>query len=618
MLIPRMAARRAAGSDGDGVELEGERQQAAAVAAMAPDVPTTAAMPSAAAARSGSRVSPPLWRDVRIPHATKIMLALCVLAFGALLYTTRHLDFYYDEWSFLGSAHRWTLRSYFVPHNEHWSTVPMLIYKTLLFLNGAHSYMPFVAVLLLIHVTTVFLLFMVVRRRCGDLLGLIAGTVLLFLGRGYEDIIWAFQIGFLGSVMFGLLALHLLGKRPAAGRARAVAGSAALLLALMSSGMGLFFLVVVGLDLVLDRDRRRLWWTLVVPSVAYVWWYLTFGRQGTAEDHSIFTFKTLEGLVGYAPTGIGSAAAGTVALSPLWAPIAFAALTATAVLLWYRKRLDTGLAIPAAVGIVLQFTLTGLVRAQYGDSQATAPRYVYIGAVFVLLIVTEAVRDARWQGVWRTVAPVTAAALVVVTGASVLVHQERLRAKSLLPQKYELEVTWLFRGAPGLAPNVVLDQRLLPVVTPSIYYEIRSRYGSPLPDVSVGRLAALPPRVVNDEMRLLMPLLVSRVPAPANATASSTPGCRLTVPAGGSTDLSVLGGSDASVLALGAHAASQLIVSTWYLGDAPDGGSQHWSVSSGHGLHIRFPDTGHQLRWHVRLQVAGGSPVAVCLPGSAA
>ncbi|MBS2964111.1 hypothetical protein KGA66_13720 [Actinocrinis puniceicyclus] len=567
------------------------------------------------AATSTSR---PLWLDVRIPHAAKIMLALCVAVFGALLYGTRRLDFYYDEWSFLDAANRWTLRSYFVPHNEHWSTVPMLVYKVLLLVNGAHSYVPFMGALLLFHASAAFLLFALVRRRCGDLLGLMAGTVLLCLGRGYDDIIWAFQIGFLGSIVFGLLALNLLGARPVAGRRRAAAGSTALLLALMSSGIGLFFLAAAALDLLLDRNRRRLLWTLITPSVAYVWWYLAFGRQGTAGDHSIFTFKTLEGLLGYTPAGIGSAAAGVFALSPLWAPIAFAALTATTALLVYRKRLNCGLAIPAAAGIVLQFTLTGLVRAQYGDSQATASRYVYIGAVFVLLILTEALRDALWRGLWRTVAPITAAA-VVLAGASVLVHQERIRAKMLSKQKYELEITWLFRAAPGLSPNVVLDRGLLPVVTPALYYQTRALYGSPLPELTVSKLGSLPQNVVNSEMRLLMPLTVTVTQfanPPAAAGRAAVPGCTTTIASGGSLDVSALGGSDAAVRPIGPHASSRLTLGTWYVGDAPDGALQQWNASAGHGLLIRLPDTGLHLRWHLRVAVAAGSPVMFC-PGGA-
>lgn len=563
---------------------------------------------------------PPRWRDARIPHVTLLMLGLCATAFCAILYLARHLDFFFDEWSFIGTAAHWHLRDYFVPHNEHWSTVPMVIYKILLETVGLRSYLPYMAVLLLLHVSAAFLLFLIVRRRCGDVLALCAATILLFLGRGYEDLLWAFQMGFLGSVTFGLLAIYLLGADEVPGRRRAVAASAALLLSLMSSGIGLFFFAAAAVDLLRDGRRRRLLWVHIVPGIAYLWWYFEFGRQALAGDPSPFRhpLQTLEGLAGYTPAGIGTAAAGVFALATVWGPIALAGLAATAAVLWYRKRLDSGLSIGAAVGIVAQFTLTGLVRAQDGTAEATASRYVYIGAVFVLLILTEALRDARWLGLWRTLAPVTAAC-VVAGGAAVLVHQNTGRTKVTQFQDKELAVTWLFRNAPSLRRDVVIDALYLPVVTPSIYFATRLKYGSPasVPTLTVADLRNLPSRRINLELRTLLPLVVTSTVV--NPTGGSTPPgarCGTTVLGGRFADLTIPDGQAASVSAIGAHAASQVVFSTWALGKAPDGGDQAASVSSGHGLHIRFPHTGLGMPWHFRLANNGASNVALCI-GSA-
>ncbi len=64
---------------------------------------------------------------------------------------------------------------------------------------------------------------------------------LLLLGSGAENLFWAFQTGFVGSVMFGVWALVFI-ERPADRHAPVVA-SVLLVAALASSGMGLFFLV---------------------------------------------------------------------------------------------------------------------------------------------------------------------------------------------------------------------------------------------------------------------------------------------------------------------------------------------------------------------------------------
>jgi len=555
--------------------------------------------------RAGEGAAVTTWGRVGIPHATKLALALCVLAFAAILFKARRLDFFYDEWSFLTSAAHWHLRDYFVPHNEHWSTIPMLIYKVLLTVNGTHSYLPFMAVLLLLHASAAFLLFLIVRRRCGDLLGLIAAGTLLFLGRGAEDILWAFQIGFVGSVVFGLFALYLLNS-PSVSRRRAALASAGLLFALMSSGIGLFFCAATAVDLAIDRARRRLLWVLVVPGLAYAWWYEAFGAKGVAGDPSPLSLKALKGVLGYAPEGIGSAAAGTFSLStPLWSPIAFAAFTATVVLLWYRKRTHCGLAAAAAVGIVLQFTLTGLVRSQFGDGQASAQRYIYVGSVFVMLIMTEAVRDVPWRGIYRAVLPITALCMIG-GGAWVLSTAERNRMYPVLGQRPILQITWLFRAAPGLDRNVVLNKEWLPVVTPALYDASRSKYGSPLPAISVADLPKLNHKVVDTELRILMPLRITTV------TGAPTADCRTAIAVGGHADLTVPGGSAVTVFPSGADASSKVNISTWYVGSGPDGGTASEQVAAGSGLRVGAADTGLGLSWRLRVNAVSGSAVTVC------
>lgn len=605
MLNPRMAARHAMNPVEEAVEPSAAPDDGEVAETIADGADT-------GFAEYADYTGTPTWRDARVPYVMLVMLGLCAAAFGAILYAARNLDFYFDEWSFIGTAARWRLRDYFEPHNEHWSTVPMVIYKVLLDTVGMHSYLPYMAVLLLLHVSAGFLLFLIVRRRCGDMLGLCAGTILLFLGRGYENILWAFQIGFLGSVVFGLLALYLLGaggdELPS--RRRAIGASAALLLALMSSGMGLVFFAAAAVDLLLDSRRRRLLWVHIVPGLAYLWWYFAFGRQAVAGDPSPFhdPLKTLEGLVGYAPTGIGSATAGVFALSELWGPIALAGLAATAAVLWYRNRLDSGLSIAAAVAIVLQYTLTGLVRAQYGSVQATAPRYVYIGAVFVLVILAEALRGVRWLGLWRAVAPVTAAC-IVVGGAAVLLHENTVRTNTLSLQKKELEITWLFRDAPSLDRGVVLDHELLPVVSPAIYIAARNRYGTPLPTITLADLSSMKPRDVNGTLRNLLPLVVT----PTNGTAPPNATCGAAIAPGSLRSLTVAGGAGAWVGTIGKHAASQVMFTIWAMGRAPDGEYQQRDVSSSSGLYLRFPDTGLGLSWHFRLSNAGGNPVSLCV-----
>src|SRR5207237_10461350 len=139
---------------------------------------------------------------------------------------------------------------------------------------------------------------------------------------GYENILWAFQIGFVGSLLFGLIAIDLVDVPPVSVR-RCLLASASLIAALMCSGVGLIMLGLVGLDLLLDRARRgRLLWVTVAPVVAYGVWDVLIGARAAAFYGPPVSIAGLLALRTYLPFGVGSAAAGLLGLSTRWEPLA--------------------------------------------------------------------------------------------------------------------------------------------------------------------------------------------------------------------------------------------------------------------------------------------------------
>src|SRR6202171_6340468 len=120
------------------------------------------------------------------------------------------------------------------------------------------------AVLLALHAANVVLLFELVRRRAGDLIGIAAAALLLVLGGGWEHILWAFQTMFVAAIACGLGAL-LAMEGPRSSR-RLLLTALLLTVSLMFSAVGLFFLVAVAVQLVLVRERRRD--LVVVPAAA--------------------------------------------------------------------------------------------------------------------------------------------------------------------------------------------------------------------------------------------------------------------------------------------------------------------------------------------------------------
>src|SRR5947209_4069385 len=133
--------------------------------------------------------------DVRSRWLWPALLGACVLVFAVVLYLTSYKDFFYDEWDFVTLARAWNVNVFLQAHNEHWSTIPILVWKVLFLIVGLRSHIPYEAAALAVHIAAVLLLFVLVRRRSGDLPAFGAAIILLVLGGGGMDIVWAFQIG---------------------------------------------------------------------------------------------------------------------------------------------------------------------------------------------------------------------------------------------------------------------------------------------------------------------------------------------------------------------------------------------------------------------------------------
>src|SRR5437870_12494971 len=70
-------------------------------------------------------------RDVRCSWLFPILTAIGVATCAVLLYVSKYKNFYYDEWDFISGARTWDLKVFFLAHNEHWSTIPILFWKGL-------------------------------------------------------------------------------------------------------------------------------------------------------------------------------------------------------------------------------------------------------------------------------------------------------------------------------------------------------------------------------------------------------------------------------------------------------------------------------------------------------
>ena len=76
------------------------------------------------------------------------------------------------------------------------ASVTTVVYRLLLQTVGLGTYMPYLALLALLHLIVVAEVYVLARRAAGLWVGVFAAVVVAFFGSGFENLFWAMQIGF--------------------------------------------------------------------------------------------------------------------------------------------------------------------------------------------------------------------------------------------------------------------------------------------------------------------------------------------------------------------------------------------------------------------------------------
>ena len=349
-----------------------------------------------------------------------------VVAVGALVilvWLGRDMTFYHDEFAFL-LLRDLSWNGIFSPHNEHLSATLVVLYRTLVGTVGTVSYWPYLGVTFALHVAVAAIVYVVVRRETTAAWALGAMAVMLVLGSGGDDILWAFQSGTVGAVAAGMAAVVVAPRRPAV-------AAILLTIALATSGAGLAFVVGTGVHLLLTRPRALLW--LLLPVGLYLVWYLIFATSAVSAG--------LDGLVEYVLTGLYASAAGALGSTAL--AVGQVALLALALALGRAWSIPP-VVLALLASCVAFFVIAGLVRAQLGAEQATAPRYVYI--VAPSLIIAGAVLLARVPKPLGNVVGVAVLVVALVGNTALMVEtHDRLVSKI----ECERAMTPIARGSAG-------------------------------------------------------------------------------------------------------------------------------------------------------------------------
>ncbi len=518
-------------------------------------------------------------------------LALLLVA-GAvvLVHETAGLTFWADEWQWILYRRGSSLATYLAPHNPHLSLVPIAIYKALFATVGLRHYWPYRALLIGDQLLCVTLVFIYARRRVGGYMALLVAAMIMFFGPGWQDILWTFQIGWLTPVAAGVGALLLLDRRDRLGH---MGACVLLIVGLASAGPALAVAAGVLVDVLLRRRPRDLW-IPGIPLVLYALWAARY--ETTSLDlHAIPRVPTF---AFHAADGVFSSLAGLANIDVLtghgayvtWGtPILVVALVLGGWRLVSLGRLPfrvlSLLVIPLAF-----WALTGAGRAYVATNgyvfsfSGDESRYLYIGAVFVLLLVVEVLRG------WRPTLRVGAGLGVLVAG-SIVSNLGTLRDGSA----YLHAASDQAEGALGgleisrhiVAPTFVSNGFIFGILKARPWFAAERDLGSAA--VLPGPIPTLdPPARQAADAQLIRIQGLAMHPRPA--AASSQPGClpvppgtrELTLPAGG---MRIVAEADAITLGvrrfgpgptplgrLGAHQTASLSV-------RPDLSRAPWRVS---------------------------------------
>jgi hypothetical protein len=334
-----------------------------------------------------------------------------------ILWLQRGQWFFFDEWAFLKP----NVPGLLAPHVGHWSTSPLVIFIGLRKWFGLGSYFPFALVVTVIHLAVAHLAWRIsIRSEAKAWVATGLAAVFIAMGAGSENILWAFQIGFMGAILLGLLAF-LLAMTPDITRGRFVAVVAIALFSLTWSGTSIPLVVATAAMLWSRSGRKRAIILTAITGLVYLSWYAAFalGNPNNPDTGGFGLHKVLVRM----PEFIGvMLLLGFQKVFPVWGmgAVVLLALAAWLIVARWKRLAIPGLwpaTILAAAAALFAF-MTAYSRADFSVGGGRSSRYVYFVVVLLLPLCSLALSRMSLRGVvWRTGIAASLAVLLVFQGS---------------------------------------------------------------------------------------------------------------------------------------------------------------------------------------------------------
>jgi hypothetical protein len=484
------------------------------------------------------------------PRNAHILLGLAVAVSGALLIVWgSHATFLIDDWNLLLNRRGFDPDVLLDPHARHLIIGPVLIYKAVQATIGMESSIPYDVIAIAAFLASAVLLFIYIRRRVGDWVALAAVLPVLFMGSAFEDLLSSFQIGYFGSMAFGIAALLAIERGDRRGD---VIACAALVASLAFAEIALAFAAGVAVAIALQRGPAGRLWVPAASALLYALWYVTFGESGSRPGASDFSLTNVANSPAYVLDGFASSVGSLLGLgTPAllggtggleWGRPLLVALMAVAVAWVVRSdapRLLWALS-PLAIGLSFWF----LTAANYNFGRPPyASRYQYVGAIFVLMIAASLA--AGWRPGWRGVAASLAVGIAATLGNLQMLHQGY---RSLVGSSEIVRggLAGLEIAADRVNPDLVLtpensDFNYFTLLRAGPYLSAAEEFGSPA--YSGSELVSAPERarVAADKvLAAALPITLRPEPGPAARGCTTVAGTgpdapTVTLPPGGAT-----------------------------------------------------------------------------------
>ena len=313
-----------------------------------------------------------MWNPRSVHYASLGVALLLILVIG------RDQWFFGDDWAIL--APRFDA-AVLVPHVGHWNLGPAVVFPLVRNWLGLGSYLPYLALAVLVHLAVAHLSWRIMNRvGVSAWVSTLLAALVMVLGAAAENILWAFQFGFMGAILLGL-GVVLLVDRPAIPWAAVIPLSMA---AVTFSSTAIPVLAAAGVVAWVRHGLPKTLLALLPSALMYLAWYLLVSRQYPSHVSSLDGLDDVPGALLY---GSAMYVGGLGRMFPL---IVLGVVPAAAVAVWLAVTVRRGIATSAtaayalAIGSAVFVGMTAWSRSSLGLTAAASQRYAYLTIVLLL------------------------------------------------------------------------------------------------------------------------------------------------------------------------------------------------------------------------------------------